>query len=442
MGVVENLSNAYVSALASGITSGAASLTLASATNAPVAPFRLAIQDGPILNPSNPRANHEIVLVGARAGTSCTSVSRGQEGTAPVAHAVGSVVANVLTVEGLVQAAGDLRFPHVGAAIPTGGLSGQLRVADGKLWVNDTGTWKSINLETGPAVYISPTGNDTTGAGTLAAPWRTLAKAYTAVSAGYTIYCRGGTYANTTVLNWTAKAGTSGAPILVRNYPGEVPVFDGNDTEEQSIIFDGTSVAWVVLDGITWQRFAPHENGHMLFVNGCHDMTVRDCVSQDLLTDADVDHHFYVAGSHRITFDGIQCVDGEGWGVHVFTGGGAEADDPKVLRSTFVGCHGAVLFSDVSGSNGEIAFNTITSSCDIGIKFPDWGATGVEVHHNEVNAAIGIHVESETASPISEHDNTLDNATTPFMHSWPGTAKTLSQWQAIDPAWGINDTVL
>jgi hypothetical protein len=87
------------------------------------------------------------------------------------------------------------------------------------------------------AYYVSPTGSDS-AAGTLAAPWATIAHAQSVAAAGDTVYFRGGTYAytkgTTSCSSQTAtidgvtlsKSGTSGNPIRYWAYPGEKPVFD------------------------------------------------------------------------------------------------------------------------------------------------------------------------------------------------------------------------
>ena len=87
------------------------------------------------------------------------------------------------------------------------------------------------------AYYVSPTGNDS-AAGTLSAPWASIAHAQSVATAGDTIYFRGGTYAytkgTTSCSSQTAtvdavtlnKSGASGNPIRYWAYPGEKPVFD------------------------------------------------------------------------------------------------------------------------------------------------------------------------------------------------------------------------
>ena len=79
--------------------------------------------------------------------------------------------------------------------------------------------------------YVSPTGSDA-AAGTLAAPFASFAQAQNAVSAGDTVYFRGGTYpytaATTTCASQTdnvnaialTKSGSKGKTIHYMAYPG------------------------------------------------------------------------------------------------------------------------------------------------------------------------------------------------------------------------------
>ena len=80
--------------------------------------------------------------------------------------------------------------------------------------------------------YISPQGDDIQGDGTKEKPWRNLAVAYNKAEAGDHILCRGGIYkvdyygtdAKLTVR--MKKSGTMDAPIVIRAYEDEKPVFD------------------------------------------------------------------------------------------------------------------------------------------------------------------------------------------------------------------------
>ena len=90
--------------------------------------------------------------------------------------------------------------------------------------------------------YVAPNAA-ANGTGTVGSPWRlqTALSHPTSVHPGDTIWLRGGTY----VGHFTSTlAGTSAAPIIVRQYPGERATIDGNDgTNNVTVTIQG-SYAW------------------------------------------------------------------------------------------------------------------------------------------------------------------------------------------------------
>lgn len=73
------------------------------------------------------------------------------------------------------------------------------------------------------AFYVATDG-DNANPGTLAQPWRTLAYAIGRLTAGQTLVVRGGTYFESSVR--IAVTGTAGAPITIREMPGEEAIVD------------------------------------------------------------------------------------------------------------------------------------------------------------------------------------------------------------------------
>lgn len=69
------------------------------------------------------------------------------------------------------------------------------------------------------AIYVAPSGDDD-GAGTLASPFKTLAKAYARVAPGGTIILRNGNYVD-------ASLEINKAGVTIQAYPNELPVFTG-----------------------------------------------------------------------------------------------------------------------------------------------------------------------------------------------------------------------
>ncbi|MCE9615588.1 MAG: right-handed parallel beta-helix repeat-containing protein [Lentisphaerae bacterium] len=78
----------------------------------------------------------------------------------------------------------------------------------------------------GPRVFVAPDGNDA-HAGTLARPYRTLARALSEAKAGTTVLLRKGTYYEGGLR--LPVSGTAEAPVVVRGYPGERVVVSGAD---------------------------------------------------------------------------------------------------------------------------------------------------------------------------------------------------------------------
>ncbi len=96
----------------------------------------------------------------------------------------------------------------------------------------------------GTTYYVSTTGSNA-AAGSLAAPWATLAFAFAQLQPGDTLLVRGGHYVENVVYPVTNNA-TAANPILVQNYPSERPVLEGF-LHLSGISFwtlDGLNVMW------------------------------------------------------------------------------------------------------------------------------------------------------------------------------------------------------
>lgn len=77
--------------------------------------------------------------------------------------------------------------------------------------------------------YVATTGNDSTGTGTEALPWRTIVKCVnTVAAAGNTCLVKNGTYPETNHAEGLRfpQGGTTGNPFTLKAYPGHSPVID------------------------------------------------------------------------------------------------------------------------------------------------------------------------------------------------------------------------
>src|SRR3990167_3865328 len=130
--------------------------------------------------------------------------------------------------------------------------------------------------------YISTSGDDTTGSGTFASPWKTIAKFDTVAVAGDILECRGGTYFVTGEQDLDAT-GTSGSPIAVRPYQSEVPIFDatgGTFTTNEAILNFRSGGDYWTFDGLTLANAhldAAKCYGINLGAQGCRNVTIQNC---------------------------------------------------------------------------------------------------------------------------------------------------------------------
>ena len=119
----------------------------------------------------------------------------------------------------------------------------------------------TITVENSRCIFVSTTGNDSTGTGSLAAPYLTFTKAaedIVAVSTGVTVFQRGGTYTIAN-FNWTtgdlstlsAQSWSVTDPICIRNYPTEAPIV--SITAGSGFVFYGDYVTmlWIDISGST-----------------------------------------------------------------------------------------------------------------------------------------------------------------------------------------------
>ncbi|MER6783377.1 CBM35 domain-containing protein [Streptomyces sp. NPDC000658] len=123
----------------------------------------------------------------------------------------------------------------------------------------------------GGAIYVSPAGVDG-AAGTQSAP-TTLTSAISRVSAGGTIYLRGGTYsyASTVTVPQTSN-GTAAARTTLSAYPGEKPVLDFSAQSESA------SNRGLQLFGSYWHVYGlavQHAGDNGIYVGGSHNVIER-----------------------------------------------------------------------------------------------------------------------------------------------------------------------
>ena len=261
----------------------------------------------------------------------------------------------------------------------------------------------------GDSFYIAPNGNDS-NAGTIGSPWRTIAKFAAQSSAGDTLYCRGGTYSSQPEFSTAGHSGTSGSPITVRNYPGEVPNFVSMAT-----YLEGGTSYWV-LDGLTISGIIQGSSSHVWVGNGrsvpgttnTHHMTIRNCNISKGAGSVETRHAIYL--SHRCSNITVEY--------NTITGLGP-AFNPGANATAGVHCH-----HDPMPTNLLIQRNIIRS-WPKGIIFYSESAapvvTGSILHNTFQNN--DFHIDARHHSTLLVRDNVGDNSVSYDLYdpTYPGS---------------------
>ena len=109
----------------------------------------------------------------------------------------------------------------------------------------------ATNTPYGVYYYVSTSGNDA-NPGTIAQPFRTIQRGVDKLTAGDTLFIRGGTYYELAILR---NSGTAKRQISLMAYPGENPIINGGDST--ALLGDGGIQYWNI-QGLTIQSKTRH----------------------------------------------------------------------------------------------------------------------------------------------------------------------------------------
>lgn len=138
-------------------------------------------------------------------------------------------------------------------------------------------------------IFVSVSGDDGTGDGSIGNPFRTILRGLNATSPGDTVMIRGGSggeaYYYAGVYYWTASGGTQGNPITITNYNDERVVINTLDTHfgggNPNIrgLFEFQKQNWVVVDGLEFHNATKfciglHEGAESQYVGN---ITIQNC---------------------------------------------------------------------------------------------------------------------------------------------------------------------
>jgi parallel beta-helix repeat protein len=136
--------------------------------------------------------------------------------------------------------------------------------AGGNTGISTSGITSTGNTGVAADYYVAVTGNDTTGSGSVARPWRTVKRAIDLAGVNYTyspvklinapvnVYLRAGTHKPTgSGLFIGAPRGSNNQWFAIKNYPGESPVLDGsNITQQFSALISISDTKLIRIEGL------------------------------------------------------------------------------------------------------------------------------------------------------------------------------------------------
>jgi MYXO-CTERM domain-containing protein len=264
--------------------------------------------------------------------------------------------------------------------------------------------------------YVATDGSDT-GAGTLSAPFATLAHGLASMAGGDTLYVRDGTYPEE--LYGNIKAGTEAQPTRVMAYAGERPTLRPPEGSRRVLHFENPQ-AWIEVEGFVLDATNVTYDAVKITYTGsgedvAHHITIRDCEAfgspgqgflvtrghSNLLTGLEVhhngtddfDHGFYISGSDNVV-ESSDIYENAGWGIHGYSASWVITGN--VFRSNWIHDNGTTGRGPGIGlysGEGHVAVNNVIFGNNQGIQV-DYGAVGAIVAHNTVvnNRGSAIYV--------------------------------------------------
>ncbi len=288
----------------------------------------------------------------------------------------------------------------------------------------------SITLSGQNKYYVSTTGNDS-NPGTISQPWRTIQHAANSVSAGDTVFVRGGTYNETVYIN--VSGSQTGGFITFKNYETENAVVDGSGLTltNDNGLFTIEDQNYIAIKGFEIRNYSTSANYLVpsgIYITGTSNhIEIRNNKIHDIANNADPpgrDAHGIAVYGNNIT-DSIYSIKIDGNELYNLTLGSSEAlvlngnvSDFQVTNNTVhdadnigIDCIG---FEQVcpnpdldQARNGTVAGNTvynITSYNNPSYGVHQYGAGGIyvdggkdiTVEKNTVyNSDIGVELSSE-----------------------------------------------
>jgi hypothetical protein len=248
--------------------------------------------------------------------------------------------------------------------------------------------------------YVAKTGNDGTGDGTIGLPWLTIQHGLDQLTAGGTLYVRGGTYAERVDVTYSGT--------LLKEYPGESAIIDASGVADPGYytgavaVVDKTSIA---VEGFEIKGNAATANITGIYADNSSSIAFRTLII----------HTFYTSGI-KIASCNTTVIDGcEVYTVNQHGAGSEEnisidwASDGFEIKNCYIHDSLQEAIDVKQGSkNGTIHNNTIEDSPAVGIYIDGYGSaiSNIDIYSNWITGSAtcdGIEISNETGiQPITD----------------------------------------
>ncbi len=287
-----------------------------------------------------------------------------------------------------------------------------------------------VSFANATTYYISPTGNDATGSGTLANPWRTLAKATaTVTTAGNIIHVNAGTYPETQQSNLAIGVSIEGDGItsLITSTVGGAT--DGSFVPTislaSSVVQDGNQhISNIKLDGqmaSSWAIWVAYRNNVSVYnctITNFYNFGVSFTNTNDLWTI--VAPTSYRTGNSFHDNIVTNCANYEGWGRGCLNIGGQTGmlvyNNTIVQNSRPTGHNGwPIKYANDGFTRGlKIYNNTLTKNLRV-LNSNDWSfcmeifnGQGTEIYGNTMQGSMDFNFQGDKGTypyVVYIHDN-------------------------------------
>lgn len=301
----------------------------------------------------------------------------------------------------------------------------------------------TVNDARAATYYVTAIGDDG-GNGSVGQPFRTIARGVSVLRPGDTLLVGAGTYRED--INYQIPSGTSwDAPVTLRAAdPGARPVLQPpGGTIGGSWVLYFQNQGYIIVDGFVLDGTNVSFDG-LKFTTGAHHVRVqnsevRNAPSQGVITidgatdiellrldvhdngQTDFDHGLYLSSSKTLVSD-CRIFRNAGWGVHIYSDGGASVGD-NTVRNSFVfdnarvGARGDGIL--LASGPGNAAYNNVVYGNEVGI-WVGYGATNTSVYHNTVTAnrgEFGILIDSSASGTVVQNNISFGNATSAALEN-------------------------